>query len=390
MRAAIVRWIALGQREMQNYEPLAASGRWDLLGIGSRRPDHDLSDINFPVARPLSLDCLALRVPGLDWSIKRLAGLEIHNLNYMFGLEKLLAGTNIVDVAETYHPFCYQVARAKQRLGYRLVVSVQENIPFTHERPGFRRRTKQAVFKAADYFLSLSEMAKKSLVLEGVPADRIAVLPTMGVNSDHFSPGAKDPTWLDEIGLDASDFVLLFVGRLTWAKGVFDLLYAFKMLQGDATLGGRPLKLLIVGNGEAAGAVDALVERLGLQRQVRMVRRVPYAEMPKIHNLADIFVLPSIATPKWQEQFGAVLAESMACGKPIVGAGSGAIPEVVGTAGLIARANDYTSLAASLAQLIADDTLRETLGRRARERVVEEYDSKRIGARIQRVYESLA
>lgn len=388
MRAAIVRWIALAKREMQNYEPLLAHG-WELLGVGSRRPDHDLSLIQFPVVQPLSVDYLALKVPGLNSFVKRVARLEIHNLNYMFGLEQHLQGMDIVDVAETYHPFGYQIARAKAKLGYRLVASVQENIPFTHERPDFRRKTKQAIFQAADYFLVLSEMAKQSLVLEGVSADKIAIVPVMGVDTQRFQPGTKDAHWLNEFALSVDDTIILFVGRLTWSKGVFDLLYALKLLTLDRDLRSRCLKLLLVGDGEESQALASLVERLGLREQVRMVTRIPYPEMPKIHNLADIFVLPSISTPKWQEQFGAVLAESMACAKPVVGAGSGAIPEVVGDGGLIAQANDYTSIAARLKELILDESLRKRLGERGRERAVAEYDSQRIGDKIRCIYERL-
>jgi glycosyltransferase involved in cell wall biosynthesis len=389
MRAAIIRWIALAQREMQNYEPITHDGRWELLGIGSRRPDHDLSAIPFPVAQPVSFDYLALKVPGLNWTVKKVTHLEIHNLNYMFGLEKYLEGVDLVDLAETYHPFGYQVAQAKARLGYKLVVSVHENIPFTHERPGFRRQTKRTVFEAADHFFALSSMAKQSLIVEGTPADCISVVPTMGVKTERFQPTEKDHAWLERLNLSTDDLVTLFVGRLTWSKGCFDLLWAFKLLTLDSEIDQRALKLVIIGNGEEWDAMNAMVERLQIKDYVRLMRQVPYPEMPKIHNLADVFVLPSISTPRWQEQFGAVLAESMACGKPIVGTSSGSIPEVVGDAGLIAQANDYTSLAAQLKTLLLDEKLRQQLGERGHQRATTHYDSKSISTKIRGIYDRL-
>lgn len=388
-RAAIIRWIALAKREMQNYEPLLATGRWELLGIGSQRPDHDLSAINFPSVQPHSIDSIVMSVPGLDAALQKLTRLRVENLNTMFGLEKHLANADLVDLAETYHPFGLQTAQFKRKYGFKLVVSVQENIPFTHENIGLRRRAKQAVFENADHFIALSRMAKESLILEGAPAERISIIPQMGIDTGRFQPGAKDPAWLKQLGLTADDVVILFVGRLVWSKGVFDLLWAFKYLINDPTLRGRPLKLVVIGNGEEWDAMQRMVEKLKLQECVRMVQRVPYADMPKLHNIADIFALPSVSTPKWQEQFGAVLAESMASCKPIVGTSSGAIPEVIGDAGLIAQANDYLSLAECLKELIENEGLRTQLGQRGRLRAAAEYDSQVVGAKILKLYDDL-
>jgi glycosyltransferase involved in cell wall biosynthesis len=161
------------------------------------------------------------------------------------------------------------------------------------------------------------------------------------------------------------------------------------MLCIDSALKNSPLKLVIVGGGEETETLTKLIHRLGLQEKVQIVNRVPYSDMPKIHNLADIFVLPSISTPKWQEQFGAVLTESMACAKPVVGASSGAIPEVLGDAGLIAQTNEFSSIADKLKELIINSELRSKLSKRARQRAVNCYDSRPIAQKIQRIYESL-
>lgn len=58
-----------------------------------------------------------------------------------------------------------------------------------------------------------------------------------------------------------------------------------------------------------------------------------HAEMPNFMNAADFVVLPSVSTPKWKEQYGRVLPEAMACGKVVIGAATGAIPELIGNGG---------------------------------------------------------
>jgi glycosyltransferase involved in cell wall biosynthesis len=111
--------------------------------------------------------------------------------------------------------------------------------------------------------------------------------------------------------------------------------------------------------------------------------------MPGIHNLADIFVLPSLPIRTWQEQFGYVLAESMACGKAIVSTMSGSIPEVVGDAGILVQPNDFVSLAQALEQLLVDADLRRSYGRRARQRAEDLFDANKVSATLRRHYDSL-
>jgi alpha-maltose-1-phosphate synthase len=388
-RVAILRWIDLGQREMQNYAPLHRMEGWELLGIGSRRPDHDLKALEFPVVQPQSVDAIVLGIPGLHATVEKLARFRLENLNYMFGLDEYLKWADIVDVAETFHIFCRQVIEGKKKYGYKVVASVHENIPFAHENLGFRRAIKREIFANADYFRTHSTMGKEALIVEGAPADRIEVLPTAGVDTQRFRPMDKDAEWLRQLSLAPDDLVILFVGRLTWAKGAADLLYAFRLLLLDESLKNHPLKLVIVGDGEEYDRISGFVDRFGLGDKVRLVKRVPYQDMPKIHNIADIYVLPSIATPKWQEQFGAVLAESMGCGKPVVGASSGSIPEVLGEAGVVYKANDFGALAVKLKELIVNADLRRTLGARGRERVLEMYDSNVIANRIRQMYEKI-
>jgi glycosyltransferase involved in cell wall biosynthesis len=111
--------------------------------------------------------------------------------------------------------------------------------------------------------------------------------------------------------------------------------------------------------------------------------------MPRIHNLADIFVLASQPTPVWQEQFGYVLAESMACGKAVVATTSGSIPEIVGDAGLLVPPSDFQSLAEALGGLLADGARRRELGTRARLRATALFDRRAVSAHLRSHYEAL-
>jgi glycosyltransferase involved in cell wall biosynthesis len=112
--------------------------------------------------------------------------------------------------------------------------------------------------------------------------------------------------------------------------------------------------------------------------------------MPAIHNCADIFVLPSLPTPSWQEQFGYVLIESMACGKPVISTCTGSIAEVVGDTGILVPPNDFTALSRAMEDLATTPAMWKTLGSRSRSRAEELFDARRTSSRLRRYYQELS
>lgn len=103
----------------------------------------------------------------------------------------------------------------------------------------------------------------------------------------------------------------------------------------------------------------------------------------------DVLVLPSVTTPRWKEQFGRVLIEAQACEVPVIGSSSGAIPEVIGKAGLIFPEGSASQLAGRLQRLAASSSLRRRLARMGRKRVLDLYTNQRIADRIHRIYRCL-
>ncbi len=159
--------------------------------------------------------------------------------------------------------------------------------------------------------------------------------------------GIDPPEGLEPSGGSGNKFTVGFVGRLVKEKGVGML---------NEALRGLDVRLLAVGrgpeqvNGEVVGGVRP--------EQVKDTLRQ-----------MDVLVLPSLTTPKWKEQFGRVLIEAMACGVPVVGSDSGAIPETIGDAGLIVPEGDAAALRAAIVRLKDDAELRAELARRGLARV---------------------
>jgi glycosyltransferase involved in cell wall biosynthesis len=103
----------------------------------------------------------------------------------------------------------------------------------------------------------------------------------------------------------------------------------------------------------------------------------------------DALVLPSLSTPYWQEQFGRILVEAMACGIPVIGSSSGAIPEVVADAGIIVPENDAGALSSAIERLAISADFRDELSRRGMARVASQYTQTRIASAYSRFLSEL-
>lgn len=144
------------------------------------------------------------------------------------------------------------------------------------------------------------------------------------------------------LGLADADIVVGYVGRLIEKKGVDLLIEAFATLKQETT--DRPIRLLLVGSGEAEQDVLRLARDRGIADDLRHIPSVAHGEVPDYMHALDILVLPSRRRAMWAEQFGRVLVEAMAAGKIVIGSSSGAIPEVIGDAGFVFQENDVKDL----------------------------------------------
>lgn len=374
-KVALVRGPNLNSWEMQNFLPL--TDRFEFTGFTSYGHNFPINGIPFPVQKLFSVG-QTMRIRPFRRIMSRVIG-DYHDLR---GLERSLHGFDIVHTAETGYHCSYQAAMAKRSHRFKLVMTVWENIPFLNN---FRRteRNKRVIFEEADLILAVSHRAKETLELEGAPSQKITVL-MPGIDIRHFTPSGKDSRLLSRFGFSRDDLIVLFVGHLYREKGIFDLLHAFRRLLNR--LPSQHTKLLIVGRGRDRSSVEELMKKLQLGNHAVLAGGFSYDVMPNIHNLADVLVLPSIPIPTWQEQFGYVLAEGMACGKTIISTLSGSIPEVIDKAGILTPPNDYVSLADSLEEVVSNPTLRHRLGKAARKRAEAAFDARNVAQRIAQQY----
>ncbi|MFH2085813.1 MAG: glycosyltransferase family 4 protein [bacterium] len=329
--------------ELQNYAPLAK--KLDIHVVTSRHP---LTPIALPHTKlwsPTDLPTFPYRRQILN----RLIGGE----QWLIELEKLVKKSNgsnhrtILHTAETYTPYTHQAVQLRKRgVIQKLVCTCWETIPHNNEKFRRLRNWKKEAYKYVDLFHTPTNRAKEALITEGVDPQKITVIP-YGIDLTHFHP--------PRIKSKHKKPVVLMVARPVAEKGI-DIFHQLESEFKDVA-------------------------------EFRLISNTSYSEMPTIYRSADIFLLPSLTTPTWEEQYGMSLIEAMASGLPIVTTRSGAIPEVVGSAALLAAPNDIRTLSAHLSALISSPTLRAKYSRLALTRAKKLYDSDKIALQLARLYD---
>ena len=241
------------------------------------------------------------------------------------------------------------------------------------------RAIERVVLRRVRHVIAGNHGARARMLRRGVPAGRLSVLPQLGVDPARY--GGGDATRARAGGAPPAEGppVVGFVGRVVREKGVEVLVDALASI--DA-------RLLVVGDGAARSALESTTARWPAGKAF-FVGAAADADVPNHLACMDVLVLPSRTTPSWAEQFGHVLIEAMAAGVPVVGSSSGAIPEVIGEAGVVFPEGDASALRVQLAGLLADGALRTRLAGLGRARVARLYTNAHV-ARAQRdIYRAL-
>jgi len=179
---------------------------------------------------------------------------------------------------------------------------------------------------------------------------------------------------------DTGNYVL-YVGRLTYKKGLFDLLKCATLLRMT------DVSFVLAGEGELYAMLRRKVRDIGLQDMIRFEGHVNTRELIRLYQNASVFVFPS-----YYEGLPTAILEAMSIGLPVVATYVGGIREVIkdGENGVSIPPGAPNRMAEAISVLIQDRELRKKLGRNARRTIEESYTWDRVTDRLERCYSSLS
>ena len=279
---------------------------------------------------------------------------------------------HLIDLShEPYSVACAEVLTLCAWFAPNVPIVMQTNQNILHNYPPPFDWLEQRAFRRVAAAYACSETVCEVLRAKGF--DKLAPIVPFGVDTEAFRPkpaSDKQPGKPLTIG---------FVGRLLPGKGLNVLAGALEKLRTEAW------RLLVVGDGVERKDFQRRLTDAGLDDRAVFTGAIEFDRVPEYFHQIDVLVLPTETTKRIREQFGRVLVEAMASDVPVIGSTCGAIPEVIGDAGLVFAEGDAGALATALRQMLTDADLRERLivaGRRQ----VKQYSWDRVADKTHELY----
>mgnify|MGYP001829250446 CR=1 FL=1 len=358
-------------------------------------PDPQL-DADIPVHRVPSLDLYnpadPFRLPK-PYELKSLPNLyEWLNVSTMGFPEPFLFGFRAYQFLQQ-NGHRYDVIHDNQSLSYGLwalsrhlptlatihhPITVDLKIAVTAE-PYFWRKLKQLrwysfihmqkrVARTLSHILTVSQCAREDIRRDfDIPPERFRIVPN-GINTDLFYP-------LPDVARDPNR-VIVTNSADTPLKGLVYLLQAMAEIRQR-----RPIRLVVIGTPKPNGTIERLVRKLDLAGQVTFTGRISDAAFVRQYARASIAAVPSV-----YEGFGLPAGEAMACGLPVIATTGGALPEVVGDAGILVPPRDAKALVVAIEDLLDHPDRAAAIGQQGYQRVHAHFTWQRAAERTVRAY----
>lgn len=226
-----------------------------------------------------------------------------------------------------------------------------------------------------------SETGGKSVAADlGVPESKIeVVLP--GLDLDAFGRTDQRSQVRTELGVEDSEHLVLYVGRLRAVKGVEYGIRAF----AKAFAQYPRLKLALAGEGDQRSYLESLCEELGIRDRVEFLG--PRNDLPNVLSACDSVIMPSLT-----EGFPRVAIEAMASSKPVIATRVGGTPEAIihDKSGILVPAKDIEAMADTIVNIANNSEVATRLGKAARERTEQHYSASKYVTRLDEMYTRLA
>lgn len=234
-----------------------------------------------------------------------------------------------------------------------------------------KRLRRRFYMERVDHFIAVSNFVGERLKRRsGIPAEKVSVIHN-GVDLERFRPPAdklEKAEWKRRLfNADESVTVITYIGQLTEEKGLLVYLEAIRGMLPKH----EDMLFVFVGAGPLEEHLVRYIKELKNNR-VRFLGFRNDAEV--ILKASDLVIVPSV----WQEAFGLVIGEALACGVPVIGSRIGGIPEVIldQRCGILTTPGDVDELTKAIEKLVYDNKLRDSFSAQGRKHVEKKFDLK--------------
>jgi glycosyltransferase involved in cell wall biosynthesis len=211
------------------------------------------------------------------------------------------------------------------------------------------------VSRSLSHIITVSKCARDDICNDfKVPAERFRIVPN-GINTEKFFP-------IPEIPRETNRFIVTNSADIP-LKGLYYLLQAIAEVART-----QPIKLTVVGSPKKNGGIVNLVRKLGIGNLITFTGRIDDHQFVREYAKSTAAIVPSV-----YEGFGLPAGEAMACAVPVISTTGGALPEVVGKAGILVPPADYQALANAIQTLLAHPEMAKDLGHAGYQRVQEHF-----------------
>ena len=232
---------------------------------------------------------------------------------------------------------------------------------FHPDHPHYERWSNYWLLRRCDAVIAVSDYERDYLVKKGVDPAKIIVTGNGVHIQDYVAHGLEqfEAELRRRHHLSSATKIILFVGRKLEYKGIATLVAAVRHLSAA-----EDVALLLAG--PSSSWFEEFYGTLSAKDRERIIDLGTVSDQEKINllHLAEVLVLPSRF-----EAFGIVFLEAWACGTPVIGAATGAIPSVIGEGGLTFPYGDATQLAEKLRTVLHDENLAHAMASRGQRRL---------------------
>jgi len=338
-----------------------------------------MSSVSRLFINPMKLDS----IPDLVEWLGVVSGYFAEPLSFGMRAYDFIRKNNQYDIVHDNQTMAYGILKIQQ-LGLPVVETIHHSVFLDRElavksaksikdRLGLRwwysfLNMQKKVARQLPYIITVSQNSAEHIMQTfSIPRERFRIVHN-GIDTSIFHPNSETRRVQNKL-------LTVTSGNLA-VKGLNYLLEAVATLRQQ-----HPVELTVIGKGADNPDTRKLVSRLGIVDYVKFVGEVSTEDLAEHYRSATVVVVPST-----YEGFGLPAAEAMACGSPVVATTAGALPEVIGDAGLLVPPRDVKTLVDAISALLKDEQRRRSLGEAARRRAVQNFNWQTAAKRTLDVY----